>query len=168
MKIPTLNDVIADAMKKGMRQWASGVSVISTRDDQGQPQAMTVSSLTSVSDNPASLLVCINETTRMASILKKGQIFCANLLTQEHETLSNLCASPGKQDERFEEGRWHLAATPRLADASAVFECEVDSVVPYGTHFVVIGKINQVYLNDVDASPLCYWNGGYQSLNLPK
>lgn len=164
MTPPNSSESLADAMKKGMRQWASGVSVISARDAQGQPHAMTASSLTSISDQPASLLVCINQNARMASLLQRGIRFCANLLAENHETLSNLCASPDAQDKRFEEGRWHLAATPRLADAPAVFECEVDKVVSYGTHEIVIGKIVQVFLYEATTGPLCYWDGGYRKL----
>ena len=157
---------LADAMREGMRQWASGVSIISARDDQGEPQAMTASSLTSISDNPASLLVCVNQNARMAAVLQQGQRFCANVLAAEHESLSNLCASPDAHEKRFESDEWLLEGTPRITSALSTFECEVDKVVTYGTHEVVIGKIIAVFTRDNEGSPLCYWNGGYRQLAL--
>ena len=157
--------VLAGQMKLGMRQWASGVSVIAACDAAGNPHAMTASSLTSVSDNPPSLLVCVNQKARMASLLEvTGTRFSANLLGSGHQSVSNICATPDMQEKRFSEGAWDLTGTPFLQDAPAVFECEVAEVLAYGTHLVVIGRIIDVKLGAEPQGPLCYWNGGYQSL----
>ena len=69
------------AMKMGMRRLASGVSVLSTRSDDGERHAMTVSSVTSVSDNPASLLVCVNKQVALEGHLSTpGTPFAINIL----------------------------------------------------------------------------------------
>ena len=157
--------LLADQMKLGMRQWASGVSVIAARDSEGGMHAMTASSLTSVSDTPPSLLVCVNAKARMANIVNAvGAKFSVNLLGSQHQEVSNACATPDMYDKRFSIGDWDTNDVPRLLDAPAVFECEVAEVVTYGTHLVVIGRIRDVILSGEPSTPLCYWNGGYQSL----
>lgn len=155
---------LADTLKLGMRQWASGVSIISARDEHGEPQAMTASSLTSISDAPASLLVCVNHSARMANVLQPGTPFCANLLGTQHENLSNICASPDTHEQRFQEGDWNTAGVPKLNDALAVFECVVDQVITYGTHQIVIGKLTGGQAIQAPETPLCYWNGSYRQL----
>ncbi|WP_053981172.1 flavin reductase family protein [Marinagarivorans algicola] len=157
---------LADAMKKGMRQWASGVAVISTKDTSGLPHAMTASSLTSVTDNPPSLLVCVNKSARMAGMLTTETLFCANLLTEQQQSLSNACANPAEQDKRFDDASWDIQGTPRLTSASVSFECRVVNSVPQGTHNIVVGEIIAVHFNAQSTLPLCYWNGGYQRLNI--
>lgn len=155
---------LADAMKQGMRQWASGVAIISAKAPDGVPHAMTASSLTSVSDNPPSLLVCVNQSARMAAVLEANTSFCVNILTQSQQLISNACANPKQQDKRFEDESWDLSATPRLASAAVSFECKVVNSVEQGTHNIVIGEITAVHMGEQNTQPLCYWNGAYTAL----
>lgn len=155
---------LAEAMKQGMRQWASGVAIISAKAPDGSLHAMTASSLTSVSDNPPSLLVCVNQSARMAEILKPNTLFCVNILTQAQQQLSNTCANPTKQNERFNDASWNITGIPRLNSAAASFECKAVKCVAQGTHNIVIGEISAVYLNAQSTQPLCYWNGAYAAL----
>ena len=155
---------LASALKQGMRQWLSGVTVVTAFSDVG-PVAMTASSLTSVSDGPASLLVCINQQTSMAQCLKNGTPVAVNILASEHEWLSNLCADPSKSDQRFSVEGWLLDGdAPVFKDSPACFEGCVSKIIPHGTHFVVIVDITGVRLAAADSSPLGYWNGGYRSI----
>ncbi len=153
---------VSEAMKLGMRRLASGVCVIAARIGN-EKFAMTASSVTSVSDNPASLLVCINKSVSQQEYFStQGSKFSVNILGQEHEEISNLCAGrePGK--DRFGLGDWHFEkASPYLSDAQAVFFCETDMFISYGTHQIVIAHIQQVRLGDVVFAPLLYADGSY-------
>ena len=156
---------LADKMKLGMRQWTTGVAVLTARDEAGEPHAMTVSSFTSVSDAPPSLLVCVNKNARLANILNnQSQSFTLSLLTSEHEAVANVCAKSDMHDQRFNIGNWSPDAGPRLADAAAIFDCDVMNIVPYGTHLVVIGNIVDAHISSAENSPLCYWNGSYRRI----
>lgn len=153
---------LSEAMKLGMRRLASGVCVIAARIGT-EKFAMTASSVTSVSDSPASLLVCINKLVSQQEYFStQGSKFSVNILGEEHEDISNLCAGrePGK--DRFCLGNWHFEkASPYLADAQAVFFCETDMFISYGTHQIVIAHIRQVRMGDVVFAPLLYANGSY-------
>lgn len=154
------------SMKAGMRRLAAGVSVISAVDQQGARYAMTASSVTSVSDDPPSLLVCINQNARICPVLTKGQTFGINLLGQSHADVSIVCSTGDQGDKRFDVGHWATTAlgTPIIADAEAVFECCVDEVYAYGTHHIVVAKITSVIISSGDADPLIYCDGGYRRL----
>lgn len=156
---------VGEAMKLGMRRLASGVCVIAAKIGN-EPFAMTASSVTSVSDNPASLLVCINKlVSQQQYFATQGAEFSVNVLGQEHQDISNLCAGrePGK--DRFSLGNWdHKASSPYLLDAQAIFLCETDMFISYGTHQIVIAHIKKVLAEPKAVSPLVYVDGSYAKI----
>lgn len=158
------NNNLAASMKLGMRRLASGVCVLSTSLADNERFAMTVSSVTSVSDSPASLLVCINQAvSQQAHLSTPGAQFAVNVLSYDHQEVSNVCAGRDSVQNRFEVGNWVEDETgvPLLADALAVFLCKTDNVITYGTHKIVIGAISNVIVNDTDVTPLLYADGSY-------
>lgn len=156
---------LADAMKRGMRRLASGVCVLSTRFDDDERFAMTVSSVTSVSDSPASLLVCINQqVSRQAHLATVGCRFAINVLGEQHQQVSNLCAGRDQGVDRFSQGLWkEHNGLPVLSDALAVFFCQADKITTYGTHHIVIARIGEVKVVGEQAQPLLYASGSYGS-----
>lgn len=158
------NDKLGVAMKLGMRRLASGVCILSARTEDGELFAMTVSSVTSVSDNPASLLVCINKSVSQHDYLSTpGTHFAINALNSNQQDLSNLCAGREQGRDRFSLGNWQHDEddVPYLVDAQAVFFCQADKVMEYGTHHIVVGKIHQVLVGEDDVDPLLYVDGRY-------
>ncbi|AQT59463.1 flavoprotein oxygenase [Cellvibrio mixtus] len=158
------NNSLAASMKQGMRRLASGVCVLSTSLEGNQRFAMTVSSVTSVSDSPASLLVCINQAvSQQAHLSSLEASFAINVLSINHQDVSNLCAGRDPSKNRFDVGHWveDVSGLPVLADALAVFICKTDKVMTYGTHKIVIGAISNVIINGAEVNPLLYANGSY-------
>lgn len=154
---------LALAMKMGMRRLVSGVSVLTTQSNAGSDYAMTVSSVTSVSDAPPSLLVCVQQSTRIAPVVKPGGYFAINVLKYVHNPVSTVCSTGDQGEHRFATGQWvrQPGSVPYLADAEAVFHCQVDALYPYGTHNIVIGKIQEVLVSTEEPEPLAYLNGRY-------
>ncbi len=160
------NSHLSQMMKLGMRRLAAGVCVLSMRTDTGQPFAMTVSSVTSVSDSPASLLVCINkQVSQQGHLSTLGNHFAINILSADQQDISNLCAGRDPRD-RFSLGNWaeDRHGVPYLSDAQAVFFCKVDLASAYGTHHIVVGLMHEVLVSQVDTSPLIYVDGRYAML----
>ncbi len=155
------------AMKQGMRRLAAGVSVLSTRVNHQERFAMTVSSVTSVSDKPPSLLVCINQQISLKGHLEvQGCEFAINILSRSQQQVSNICAGFELVHDRFSVGRWQEGpdAIPYLQDSEAIFFCRTDAVLSYGTHHVLIARIEDVLVSEQPADPLLYHNGGYNFL----
>ncbi len=153
------------AMQEGMRRLASGVTVVTASDMAGQPFAMTATSVTSLSDSPASLLVCINKEARMFEAISQGGGFCVNLLSANDQDVSNRCSSGDQGLGRFDVGDWDLSGSlPRLNTALAQFLCTQDKILDYGTHRIVIGVIDEVYVENDIIDPLVYLNGRYHQV----
>ena len=158
------NNSLTVSMKLGMRRLASGVCVLSTALPDNQRFAMTVSSVTSVSDSPASLLVCINQlVSQQGHLATIGSQFAVNVLSTHHQDVSNICAGREPNRNRFEVGQWEDDDTgvPVLMDAQAVFLCQTDQVMTYGTHKIIVGAIHKVILPEVAVDPLLYADGSY-------
>jgi len=157
----------AEGMKMGMRRLAKGVTVISLVDGEGNRHAMTASAVTSLSDDPASLLICVNKTASLAEFLEDGADFCVNVLAQGMGELSNLCAGKEKGEARFAVGDWRLSENlklPYIADAEAAFFCVNDQVSSYGTHLICVGCIDEVMTCGAEANPLVYVDAAYHDI----
>lgn len=150
-------------MREGMRRLPSGVSVLTANHGDSR-YAMTASSVTSVSDSPASLLVCVNKTARFSKPMLEGRKFCVNILSSSQQDISNLCAIPNDEELRFSKGDWRQdkeTGLYYLADAQAAFLCEKANQVDHGTHTVFIGNILDVVVSEKEIDPLMYLNGRY-------
>lgn len=155
----------ADAMKEGMRRLPSGVSIITAKNDGGERFAMTASSVTSVSDTPASLLVCVNDSAALSEALRDGALFGVNVLSHGQQNVSIQCSIGARGEARFDVGEWRESAGVLvLRGAEASFICKVDKVMQYGTHHIVVGLIEDVLVSSEDPDPLVYHNGAYRRL----
>ncbi|MGH1487034.1 MAG: flavin reductase family protein [Cellvibrionaceae bacterium] len=158
---------LSDTLRLGMRRLASGVCVVTTEAD-GVRYAMTASSVTSLSDEPASLLVCVNKVAAMQPYLTKGQPIAVNILSSDQQLVSNKCAEKEAGEERFSVGTWltdEKTNLPYLSDAQATFFCSVDNDnYEYGTHQIVVGRLIDAVVPEIEVDPLIYLNGNYQEI----
>lgn len=162
----TLLDHPSTALRAGMRRLAASVCVITAVDGSGQRHAMTATAVTSVSDDPASLLVCVNRHTTLHDILAQGGRFAVNVLSADQADISILCASGESGESRFAQGQWGDAnGLPYLRDAQAVFFCRTARQMTHGTHLIAIGDVDKALVADDAVNPLLYANGQYRRLN---
>ena len=152
---------IQDNFRLAMRRYIYSVSIMSNKDDNGNSNAITVSSVTSISMDPPSLLICINKSSRIHDTLQIGSKFCINLLKKDQEELSNICSDEESYEERFNNENWDTEEIPFLSNAQANIFCKVDKLTSYHTHTIVVGLVeNANHTNEI--STLTYVNGKYK------
>ena len=152
---------IQDNFRLAMRRYIYSVSIMSNKDDNGNSNAITVSSVTSISMDPPSLLICINKSSRIHDTLQIGSKFCINLLKKDQEELSNICSDEESYEERFNNKNWDTKEIPFLSNAQANIFCKVDKLTSYHTHTIVVGLVeNANHTNEI--STLTYVNGKYK------
>lgn len=158
-------DDLAAGLRAGMRRMAQSVCVLSAIARDGARHAMTASSVTSVSAEPASLLVCVNRGASLHPVLlDQAARFCVNLLGADMQALSQLCAGGAQGDGRFALGDWRThveTGSPFLADAQANFFCTADARLDYGTHLICVARITHVQVAAGEVRPLVYLDGAY-------
>jgi flavin reductase (DIM6/NTAB) family NADH-FMN oxidoreductase RutF len=158
--------VDANILRHTMRRWATGVTVVTTQ--AGEEQAgMTVSSFTSVSLEPPTVLVCLNKDTYTHTLVQKSGVFAISMLAAGQEMLSNRFAGldPLSNDDRFKgvELAFGETKSPLLMNALAWLDCVVRSTADTTTHTIFIGEVVFARYNP-DAAPLIYHDRGYHVL----
>lgn len=148
-----------------MRRWASGVSLVTASDADG-PHGMTVSSFTSLSLEPALVMVSLERGARTHRMVEAGGGFAVVFLKQEQRELAERFAGAvGDTQDRFAGVRQESspAGHPLPVERLAYLECRVVAAHPAGTHTVFIGEVlgGETSLSD---DPLIYFNRGYRRL----
>jgi flavin reductase (DIM6/NTAB) family NADH-FMN oxidoreductase RutF len=149
----------------GMSHAACTVNVVTTDGAAGR-QGVTVSAMVSVSaDTPQpTLLVCIHHLSSVADALLKNGVFCVNVLRDDQSHISDHFAGRGamRGAARFDCAEWTTQVTgaPRVLDALVAFDCRVTASERVGSHFVVFGSVQDIFVSGGGA-PLIYANRAY-------
>lgn len=153
----------AKAYRDAMSEIASPVHLIAT-DGVAGVTGMTVTALASISDQPPTLLVCINRHSPSTPRFLQNGVFSINSLGADDRALADIFA--GRTDEHFERkfahGDWRKGVTgcPLLQSALAQFECRLLEVKDVETHHVLIGAVVAV-THRTDGASLLYHRRGY-------
>ena len=151
---------------EGMSRAAASVSVVTTDGEAGR-YGVTVSAMTAVSaDTPTpSLLVCVNESSRTAGLIRDNGTFCVNVLRCDQAELADLFAGRVRtpSGDKFEALPWSTLVTgaPVLHGTLVSFDCRLKQAVRYGTHWILIGELADMLLHEHPRPPLIYANRAY-------
>jgi len=153
---------LAEQLEIGLRRLGRPVSVI-TCWDGSRRWAKTATTVTELSLDPPSLLVCVDRQAGVYGPITAGANFCVNILRADQLAVSERCGGDARGEERFREGRWDSAAcgTPYLRNCQASFVCEYQIHMDYGTHAIIVGAVTEVQIADGAPDPLIYLDGGY-------
>ena len=88
-----------------MRAVTSTVNVISA-SHEGERHAMTATSVTSLSLDPPSMLVCVNKDASIHKILSEGSHFSINILSSSQRELAEVCSNSDEGESRFVNESW--------------------------------------------------------------
>jgi flavin reductase (DIM6/NTAB) family NADH-FMN oxidoreductase RutF len=161
--------VDAASFKKGMRQLASGVSIVTTGDGRGARAGFTATAVCSVSAEPPQLLVCVNANSNTHPKIREWKNFCINVLSSAQHAVARHFASTSATDNRFGLGDWSVLETgaPVLKGCPVNFDCTLVQEVQAGTHTVFIGNVTAVAVI-AGLEPLAFVDGQYLSIGTGK
>jgi flavin reductase (DIM6/NTAB) family NADH-FMN oxidoreductase RutF len=149
--------------RRVMGHFATGVTVITSRDGDGKLVGLTANAVASVSLAPPLLLVCVDKVAESYPAFAASKVFVVNVLSDKQETLSRRFAKSG--GEKFEGVGYRLGVTgaPILTDVVAHLECEVSHEFDAGDHTIYIGRAVEIAV-DSEEDPLLFYRGGYRNL----
>ncbi len=144
--------------------FATGVTIITAMDADGNPVGLTANSFTSVSLDPPLLLVCVANNAGSAAVLRDTERFAVNVLQIGQQPTSNRFA--GKGEDRFANTPWEVGefGTPVLTGSLSSFECARDAVHDGGDHFILVGRVLKAMF-EPRRDPLLYFRGKYRRLH---
>jgi flavin reductase (DIM6/NTAB) family NADH-FMN oxidoreductase RutF len=150
--------------RQAMGHFATGVTVVTSVGDDGEPVGTTASAVTSLSLDPPLVLVCFDRTSQTLRAIRRHGAFVVNVLAAPQEHLSANFARRGLAAAW--DGIRHRpgpTGSPRLHGVLAVLECSVENRLPGGDHEIVVGRVRDVEISADSAAPLLYWRGSYWS-----
>lgn len=152
------------SLRSAFGSFMTGVTVVTTIDETGQPRGFTANSFTSVSLDPPLLLICIGKAAASCATFSKAPGFAVNILAEDQKTVSANFAS--KRPDKFTDVGWHRSAQgmPLIDGALSWFECVRSEVIDAGDHVILLGAIRSFATRE--ANPLGYARGGYVTLGL--
>jgi flavin reductase (DIM6/NTAB) family NADH-FMN oxidoreductase RutF len=148
--------------RRTLGQFATGITVVTTRGEDGRPMGLTVNAFSAVSLDPPLVLVCIDNRSDTHDGFEASCVFGISVLGEEQEHFSRRFAQPGR--EKFEAKDLHLGETgvALVPGALAHIECRVAATHPGGDHTIYVGEV--VRLEMRPGRPLLYHASGYQKL----
>ena len=144
--------------------FATGVTVVTTRDAEGAGVGLTANSFSSVSLDPPMVLWCIDKSSETYRAFMANDSFAINVLPFSGMEVSQAMARPG--DHRldgigYSEGA--VTGMPVLDQALSVFECAVAHRYEGGDHIIIVGEVVG-FTSVSEGDPLLYFRGRYASI----
>jgi flavin reductase len=152
--------------RQAMANLGAAVNVI-TGDTANGRVGCTVSAVCSVTDEPPTLLVCINRSSQNNAAFRESGALCVNVLSAEQRAIAERFATKNiSADERFSLAEWDVLETgsPALRHALASLDCEITSMAEVGTHTVFSCTVKAVR-TEASGDGLVYFGRGYHRLN---
>jgi flavin reductase (DIM6/NTAB) family NADH-FMN oxidoreductase RutF len=160
-------EVSSGDFRGAMRHLAGGVSVITVGLGK-EITGMTVTSVSSLSVDPPTLIVSINRESSSWPLLKRFGCFGVNILTADQIDVAERFTGKGGLTgaARFAGAQWITRASgvPLLAGALAAIDCEVEDIVERHSHAIVIGRVLDIQASTRTAA-LAYWQGQYLAID---
>ncbi len=150
------------ALREAFGRFATGVTVLTTREAGGAPRGFTANSFSSVSLDPPLVLVCIGHTSHSAPAFRAAPHFAINILCEDQQGISTLFAS--RADDKFEQVDWYEGphGVPLLPGSLATLVCAQHRLIEAGDHVILIGEVLETQTRDAPA--LGYHRGKYASI----
>lgn len=145
--------------------FATGVTIITTLDDDNAPIGITANSFSSLSLDPPLVLFCLDRNANSFDAFHSNRHFAVNVLREDQQELSNRFArsSPDKwSGVEFE--AWD-SGSPIFEGCIANMECDVDQIIEGGDHVIIVGKVSRWEYEAADCRPLLYYKGRYEGIS---
>ena len=163
-KVGTDTPAVLDSrlFRKVCGQFATGITVVTVTDPEGQPHGLTVNSFASISLNPLLVMVSIDLRSSVLPHFQSSAGFAINVLASDQEPVSRIFAT--RDAQRFESVSWRPGelGAPLLDNCLAHMECATSRSLDVGDHTVFIGEVKRAVCRE--GKPLIYFNSCYQNL----
>ncbi|MBI3896650.1 MAG: flavin reductase family protein [Acidobacteria bacterium] len=154
--------VSKDKFRKVLGHFATGVTVVTTRQRSGAPWGFTVNSFTSVSLSPPLILVCVDHNSESSRAMKESEYFAVNFLAADQEEISRRFAT--KSADRFRDLTYSegVHGSPLIAGCLGFVECRKVASHSHGDHSIIIGEVLEAEVHG--GYPLLFYGSAYARL----
>lgn len=154
--IPVRPDL--DVMKLVNRQFITGVTVVTTMDDD-KPRGLAVNAFSSISLDPPTVMVAVQRTSSTHDCLFRAEHLAINILSTDQLDVVNVFAT--KSDDKFADLDWQPGpfGSPLIAGSGAQMEVEIRERLQASTHTLFVCRV--VHATVSDRHPMIYSGGRF-------
>lgn len=147
------------AFRRALGNFATGVTIITTRGADGTHVGVTASSFNSLSMDPPLVLWSSIKDTPSCKVFETASHFAVNILSSHQMDMSNHFAR--QQEDKFAGTEWEegIGGAPIFPNCAGRFQCESYDKLDGGDHWIFVGRV--VAFDDFGRSPLCFHQGSY-------
>jgi flavin reductase (DIM6/NTAB) family NADH-FMN oxidoreductase RutF len=147
------------ALREALGRFATGVTVVTTRTQQGSFEGVTANSFAAVSLGPPLVLWSLRSGARSLAGFLASNCFAINVLSREQAHISRHFATP--QVDKFGGVDFGLGVDgcPIFDRSLAIFECRTENRVEAGDHVILIGRVVRAHY--CEGMPLVFASGQY-------
>lgn len=154
--------------RNAMAASAAGVHVITTDGAAGR-YGITMTAVSSVTDEPPTVILCINRQARILPVLQENRALCINVLSAAQQDIAEHFAGLTElsPQERFDYHIWHRGRSGQLQvdGALACLHGEIAQQWPVGSHMVFLVTVNEIHTSASGQQPaLVYFRRRFAAL----
>ncbi len=152
-------------LRNVMGHFATGVTVITTKDEAGKPFGLTANAFSSLSLDPPLVLICVDKKVDCYACFEASKVFAVNFLNEDQEDLSRRFATKGIEKFDGVPCRIGECGVPLLDGAMGHIECKLVGGYDGGDHTIYVGEI--MCASASGDRPLLFFKGKYYRLPQP-
>ena len=150
-------------LRRVLGRFATGITVVTARDQDGRPRAITVNAFTSVSLDPPLILYCLGKFAFSFDVFANAAAFAVNILGADQQPLSDRFARRAEDDLADLSLRELATGSPVLTGSLAVLDCQMEARHDAGDHLIVVGRVRALDVSS-GSEPLVYFGSRYRRL----
>ena len=153
------------SLRDAFGQFATGVTVVTTRDEHDKPVGITANSFASVSLDPPLVSWCVDKSSTRFKEFTDAEFFTISVLTANQQDLSNLFAMRSWDEAVFDDANWFSGPNnvPQLEGVNARFHCKTAHLYEGGDHIIIVGSVID-FESDASES-LVFFQGNYRHMS---
>lgn len=149
----------AKAFRSALGAFATGVTIVTTRDQEGNDIGLTANSFNSVSLEPPMVLWSLDKNALSLKAFSEAPYFAVHILSEDQQALSDCFARKGEDKFFGLDVKRGPGDIPLLSGCSALFECSTAFQYEGGDHEIFVGKVEN--FENFDRPPLAFLGGKY-------
>ncbi|MFV0284332.1 MAG: flavin reductase [Castellaniella sp.] len=153
------------AFRNAMAMLAGAVNIITTDGPSGMA-GFTATAVCSVTDQPPTLLVCMNRSSFAHRFFQGNDVLCVNVLGAANKDAPAIFADRNIQmEDRFARVPWSRLVTgsPLIDGAIVSFDCRINAINAVGSHSIFLCEVQDIRRGAAQGG-LVYFNRDYHQV----
>lgn len=158
-----MDDQERKLFRAALGRFATGVTIVTTRDQSGDPVGITANSFNSVSLDPPMILWSLAKSAYSLKAFSEAEHFAVHILSSDQQELSNTFARRG--ENKFDGLELEPGPAPLLGGCTARIVCKTAFQYEGGDHIIFVGEV--IDYTEGSGPPLLFLEGRYAEARRP-